>query len=146
MTTFADSSAIVKLYSTETDSASVRSLEAMYVAQVARVEVPAALWRKNRMGELDSGDCRTLIDVFESDYFSTAGRLVPIVMDSRLLDLAAELIGHHGLRAYDGVQLASAVTIRSLDPECRFFAAFDVELLGAAAREGFAPLPNPSGR
>ena len=37
------------------------------VAQLARVEVPAALWRKQRMGELSANDARLLTADFEAD-------------------------------------------------------------------------------
>jgi predicted nucleic acid-binding protein len=46
LSTFADSSALVKLYADEAGYEQVRDLVSIAVAQLARVEVPAALWRK----------------------------------------------------------------------------------------------------
>ncbi len=46
MSVFADSSALVKLYADESDHELVRRIDVLIVSQVARVEVPAALWRK----------------------------------------------------------------------------------------------------
>lgn len=43
---FTDSSAIVKRYSDEDASAEIRAVtEPVLIAEIARVEVPAALWR-----------------------------------------------------------------------------------------------------
>lgn len=53
---FADSSAVVKLYAEEPGADLVRDLPLLVVSQAARVEVPAALWRKHRMGELPAAD------------------------------------------------------------------------------------------
>ncbi|MGH3611225.1 MAG: hypothetical protein ACRDRK_01100 [Pseudonocardia sp.] len=41
------------------------------VSQIARVEVPAALWRKQRSGELDVDSASVLVLAFEADYFGT---------------------------------------------------------------------------
>ena len=62
---FADSSALVKLYVDEPGSTAIRRHERrsrFIVSGLARVEVPAALWRKVRTGELDPSDARLLTD------------------------------------------------------------------------------------
>jgi predicted nucleic acid-binding protein len=140
MIVFADSSAVVKLYADEAGHEQVSALDAMIVSAIARVEVPAALWRKNRMGELTSQDARTLVRAFEHDLASSTGRLVALPLTNEVLEHAAELTAIHGLRAYDAVQLASARAARRVEPACSTFAAFDGELAEAAAREGFALL------
>ena len=53
MTCFADSSALVKLYADEDGARSIRLLGLLVVSEIARAEVPAALWHKQRAGELD---------------------------------------------------------------------------------------------
>ncbi|MGH3855031.1 MAG: type II toxin-antitoxin system VapC family toxin [Pseudonocardiaceae bacterium] len=111
MIAFADSSALVKLYADEQDHQVVRGLGSLVVSALARVEVPAAIWRKHRMGELDP------------------------------VDAAASLAGVHGLRACDAVQLASAKAAAAAVPGCRTVATFDSTLRAAAAKEGFTPLP-----
>lgn len=141
MSVFADTSAVVKLYADETGSEAIRALGAMFVSQLCRVEAPAALWRKNRMGELAAEEARILVQVFESDLFDRDGVLVPLRLTADILDDAAGLTAAYGLRAYDAVQLASARAVRAIDPECRTLAAFDVELREAAARDGFSLLP-----
>ncbi len=139
MTAFADSSALVKLYADEHGADAVRKLSPLIVSQLARVEVPAALWRKHRMNELSMADATLLIAAFEADYFGTedeAARFLVIAASASILDDAAQLAGIHGLRAYDAVQLASACASLREVPEGIFFAAFDQALLAAAAREG----------
>jgi hypothetical protein len=42
----------------------VRALEAVIVSAIARVEVPAALWRKERLGELDAAQAEVLVQAF----------------------------------------------------------------------------------
>lgn len=141
MTVFADTSAVVKLYADEAGSDGIRVLEAMFVSQLCRVELPAALWRKNRLKALTAGDARILITAFENDLFRADGRLSPIRITAGILDDAATLTATHGLRAYDAVQLATACAARGIDPQCDTLAAFEGELREAAAREGFLLLP-----
>jgi uncharacterized protein len=145
LSSFADSSALVKLYADEDGYQQVRGMAGMAVAQLARVEVPAALWRKQRMGELSADDARLLTADFEADYFGTDSeppRFAAVAATGRLLDEAARLCASHGLRAYDAVQLSSALAVRRVDGSCRAFAAFDRSLRTAAAAEGFQLLPS----
>lgn len=71
MTTFADSSALVKLYADEDGNQQIRQLDGLVISQIARVEVPAALWRKHRSGELDADSASVLVLASEADYFGT---------------------------------------------------------------------------
>ena len=141
---FADSSALVKLYADESDTDAVRSLPLLVVSQLTRVGVPAALWRKHRIGELSAADAGVLVAAFEADYFGTEdepARFFVITPTSHILDQASRLLGAHGLRAYDAVQLASACAVNAAVPEGASFAAFDKTLRGAAAAEGLELLP-----
>jgi uncharacterized protein len=147
---FADSSALVKLYADEEGHAHVRGLVGIAVTELARVEVPAALWRKQRMGELSAEDARLLTADFEADYFGTDSeppRFAAVAATGGLLGEAARLCASRGLRAYDAVQLSSALAVRRVDESCTEFAAFDLGLRTAAAAEGFglvpADLPDP---
>lgn len=144
MSTFADSSALVKLYADEAGDEDIRALVTVAVAELARVEVPAALWRKQRMGELSAGDARLLTADFEADYFGTGTeppRFVAVAATGSLLDEAAALCASHGLRADDAVQLSTALAVRRTDESCAAFAAFDRPLRAAAAAEGFDLVP-----
>jgi uncharacterized protein len=145
LSTFADSSALVKLYADEVGHEQVRGIGSMAVAQLARVEVPAALWRKQRIGQLSANDARLLTADFEADYFGTDSeppRFAAVAATGSVLDDAARLCASHGLRAYDAVQLSSALAVRRIDGGCTEFAAFDRSLRTAAATEGFELVPS----
>ncbi|MBS9533319.1 type II toxin-antitoxin system VapC family toxin [Mycobacterium sp. M1] len=139
---FADSSALVKLYADEPDHADVRELPHLVVSQLARVEVPAALWRKHRMGEIPTAATAVLVADFEADYFGDADqppRFSVVAITPTIIDTAARLVGIHGLRAYDAVQLASALAVVDAVPEGIEFLAYDGALTAAAASEGLRP-------
>jgi uncharacterized protein len=61
-----------------------------------------------------------------------------------VLITAAREAARHALRAYDAVQLASALAVREIDPRCSHFARFDANLRRAAGRAGFALHQNSS--
>ncbi|HEY2947103.1 MAG TPA: type II toxin-antitoxin system VapC family toxin [Micromonosporaceae bacterium] len=137
---FADSSAVVRLYADEPGADAVRAIDLLAVSQLARVEVPAALWRKHRIGELSVDAAAVLTSAFEADYFGDGeepARFTVVGLTEQILERAARLVGVHGLRAYDGVQLATATAVMaSLDGEPVGFAADDKALCSAAAAEG----------
>lgn len=125
----------------------------MIVSQLARVEVPAAIWRKHRIGELTPGQARILVGDFEADYLGTqqqAPRLTAIRITPDLLATAARLCAVHSLRACDAVQLSTAIIARDVTAECDTLAAFDLSLRRAGAAEGFTvgptSCPNLAGR
>lgn len=137
MTVFADSSALVKLYADEVDAERVRSRSAFVVSALARVEVPAALWRKHRQEEVSADDAGVLVAEFVADWHEAQSRFLPVPVRTRVLEKAAELSARHGLRAYDAVQLSCAVLARGADASVATFLCFDVDLMTAAARESF---------
>jgi len=144
MTTFADSSALVKLYVDEPGHQDVRGLHPLLACELARVEVPAALWRKQRMGVITPAQASVLVAAFEVDYHGAADqarRFVAVGVTGAVLDAAARLCAVHRLRAHDAVQLATAQAAATVLPDCRAFAAFDASLRAAAAMEGFALVP-----
>ncbi len=106
--------------------------------------MPAAIWRKHRIGELSSEDAAVLVEEFEWDWFGDAEsevRFAVIEVADDMLDLAARSVARHPLRAFDAVQLASALAARSADPDLAMFACFDETLANAARAEGFTLLP-----
>lgn len=149
MTVFADSSAIVKLYVDEEGHESVRALSPLAVGQVARVEVPAAFWRKHRIGEIAAADARVLTAEFEADYYGTLeedARFIVVGVTPGLLDDAARLCGRFHLRGFDAIQLASALAASAVDFGVVAMAAFDAALRSAAATEGLALVPSSLSR
>lgn len=114
------------------------------ISSLARVEVPAALWRKVRAGELSVGDVEPLLRHFTVDLMGTVQdppRFGVVATNPRTLDRAAEICGSHRLRAYDAVQLASAAAAREADSACAGFACFDRDLRDAASASGFELIP-----
>jgi uncharacterized protein len=134
----------VKLYADEVGHEPIRRLRApLVVSALARVEVVAAIWRKHRAGELDLDDSLTLIRAFAVDYRGTARRpprFLAVAVSDELVEHAAELAGTHGLRAYDAVQLASALAARRADVRCDTLVTFDRALAAAARSEELATL------
>ena len=76
-----------------------------------------------------------LVRSFEADYVE--GRFSVIAPTDDVLHSAAHVVSAHALRAYDAVQLASALAARDAEPACSSFACFDDDLRRAAAAEGF---------
>lgn len=144
MICFLDSSAIVKQYADEEHSDIVRALEGPHlVSALARVEVASALWRKNCMGELSLESTALLTETFDGDWFdpeATRCWYQSVEPIQAVLDNAIRFVGLYGLRAYDAVQLASAVAARDEVPECTTFVCFDHALQRASAALGFSLL------
>jgi predicted nucleic acid-binding protein len=118
----------------------IRRLSGIVVSALARVEVPAALWRKHRLGELAAEDAAVLVEEFEWDWFGGAEQDVAFAVlrvTDAILGEAARSVARHPLRAYDAIQLASALVARSADEDLTEFACFDEALASAARAEGF---------
>ena len=144
MTTyFLDSSALIKRYVEEmgtewvlqqTDPASGNVL---FVAHIAGVEIISGLTRKMREGQVMPGDMQRFRSAI-AGHLTTA---YPVVtLDEVILERAEELLVAHPLRAYDAVQLASALTITTRllasGLESTIFVSADRRLLAAAEAEG----------
>ena len=106
---------------------------------LARVEVAAALWRKHRIGDLPLADTQVLLAEFEADWHDEgeSQSFLRVAVTEDVLEEAARCIARHPLRAFDAVQLASAVAARAAHPDLNIFLCFDVRLATAAAAEGF---------
>ncbi len=99
------------------------------------------------MGQLSEQDAHELAAGFASDFHGTPSqppRFIAAVATMDIVDLAAALTEKHGLRAYDAVQLATAITIRRLQPACDTFVCFDHGLAAAADIERFTITAHPA--
>jgi predicted nucleic acid-binding protein len=148
MTAFEDASAIVTRYVIEPGRGPASHSSVVVVSAVSRVEVTSAIWRKQRIGELSPNQARVLVDAFLADLGSSGQpsptasvTYLPVATGPGVLDTAVALCGIHGLRAYDAIQLASAVRARAVDPTITELLTYDVALHRAAAAEGFAVNP-----
>lgn len=129
----------MKLYADEPGADAVRRASNVVVSGLARVEIPAALWRKHRLGELDADEASALVEEFEWDWHGgpdAEQRFAVVAVTDEILDEAARSVARHPLRALDAVQLASALAARAADPELATFACFDESLADAARAEG----------
>jgi uncharacterized protein len=134
----------VKLYADEPDHRAIRALELLVVSAITRVEVPSALWRKARTGALDDSAAAILVSAFELDFHGdrdSEPRFAIVSLSEPVLVAAAREAARHALRAYDAVQLASALAVRETDPRCAHFACFDADLRRAASGESFTLVP-----
>ena len=117
MTTFCDASAILKQYVPEVGAAAVAELDGrLVVSDLSSVEVPSAIWRKQRMGELAAEDASVLVAAFGHDLRGgtyEAPRYATVALGNAVLTRAAGLLPRHELRAGDAIQLASAIAARA---------------------------------
>ena len=146
---FFDSSALVKRYVAERGSAEVTRLvdprggNESCICEVAIVEVMAAMARRGRRGEIETETLNAAIGEFRAEVNSI---FYVVSVNRRLIDRAAELAESLALRAYDAIQLASALEVQ----EVGFAAGINVtlvssdqELNDAAARMGIVVIdPN----
>ena len=147
-TLFFDSSALAKRYLTEIGSAWIAAQadpaasNTIVVAEIARVEVAAALAARHRAGAITQNE-RNLLVALLLQHFDTEYRIVAITPS--LVGSAVVLTQEHRLRGYDAVQLAAALAATAALPGLAFIAA-DNDLLNAAQAEGLAadnPLLHP---
>ena len=107
------------------------------LAEVTRVEVASALARREREGSLTAAVRARLLTTVEA-HCAARYRLVPT--EHHVVDLAVDLVSRHRLRAYDAIQLATAIVLgRSLlqyGLPSPIFVSADDELLLAAGAEG----------
>jgi len=146
-----DASGLVKRYVEEVGSGWVRAMmdlaaaNIVSIADITRAEVISALARRTREGVITLEERDELIQTFQA-HCATQYRIVPT--QPWIIDLAAELLQRHPLRAYDAVQLASASIVnRSLIahglPPLIFVTADD-RLIAAARGEAVTAVnPHP---
>jgi len=149
-----DASALVKYYVTEPGSTWVRHLveardsetaqwvHAIFVAEITRVEIAAALALIERTGRIRRAqrdrEYRRFVHQFVSRY-----AIIPLTTAD--LEHAADLTQQYPLKAYDAVQLAVALRYASILAALRLpltFVSGDAALLAAARAEGL-PTENP---
>jgi len=139
---FLDTSAVVKRYVYEAGSAWIHGITAsdmIIVSRITWVEVLSAFSRLKREGKTEPGDILTAIQIFQYDW-ETLYRIVEI--DPSVIEKAGQLVQKYPLRAYDTVQLASALGLHTFfskaDPKIFTFVSADNRLISAAREEGMA--------
>ena len=147
---FLDSSALIKRYVVEIGSPWIKTLtdsqtgNSLLLVRITWVEVLSAFARRQREGGITAAEVAALIAKFRSEFNS---RYRVIEVDLALVERAGELIVQYPLRAYDAVQLASALRVQSLltlMPETKLiFVSADNRLLDIAQSAGLA-IDNPN--
>lgn len=147
---FLDSSALIKRYVVEIGSPWIKTLtdsqtgNSLLLVRITWVEVLSAFARRQREGGITAAEVAALIAKFRSEFNS---RYRVIEVDLALVERAGELIVQYPLRAYDAVQLASALRVQYLltsMPETQLiFVSADKRLLDIAQSAGLA-IDNPN--
>ena len=149
---FLDSSALIKRYIEEPGTFWIRRITAsalkhdIVIAPITRVEVVSGIMRLMREGALEKSAAqliRLLVDDHaDFDYLE-------IALTRGIIELAEDLLERYSLRAYDAIQLASALAgdahITGESPLRLEFVSADARLLAAAASEGLTTI-DPSTR
>ncbi len=141
MICYLDSSALIKRYVVEAGSDDVEQLlreaDAAGTAWISVVEVVAGLAKAARMKVLTSKEANSAIHAFRDDWPD----LMRLQISEPLLERAADLAQQHGLRGYDAVQLAAAITWQASLEEPVTLVSFDRQLWLAAQNAGLSVQP-----
>lgn len=148
-TYFFDTSALVKRYISEIGSHWVRTLtdpeegNGIILARITWVEMLSAYSRLKRENTIDELALNIALRAFEYDW-DTQYHIVEF--DEALAEQAGEFVKKYPLRAYDSVQLASALRIHRVHaqvaPGLFVFVSSDERLLAVAKSENMS-VENP---
>lgn len=138
---YLDTSALVKLYVREPGTERMIRLvnpssgHTFSVLALTRLEFRAAVRQRERKGNVGHEEAEAAITKLEEHL--QRFYLVQLVTES-VIEEAAALLDRHALRAYDAVQLAGCLTLRTQRGESLSFVCSDHQLLNAAEEEGLA--------
>jgi predicted nucleic acid-binding protein len=143
---YLETSALVKLYVREPGTerllrlADRSSANRLAILSLAQVEFRSAIRRRQKAGEIPTVIATQLLEAFRRH---AEARFVTQKITDFLLDVASTLVDSHGLRAFDAIQLAGYMALRSSTVnDIPLFVCADRDLLVAAEREG-APILDP---
>ena len=141
MILYLDTSALVKKYFKEKNTAEVisawKSSLGIATSAVAHAELLAAVYRKARETHVKKSIIANVVRLFHADWSS----FIIVEVDNRLNETIRHVIDNHGLRGFDAIHLASAVTIGSAVADKFLFACYDERLRHAAQAENLETLP-----
>jgi hypothetical protein len=139
---FLDSSALVKRYVQENGSPWIQTLTApkarhkLIIARITWVEILSAFARRQREGTFTPPDAAEALQSFR---FDLDHQYQVVETDRALIESAGRLVSKHPLRAYDAVQLASALRILPAFAQAKTvsltFISADDRLISAAQAE-----------
>ncbi len=141
---YLETSALVKLYVREpgTDRllqlASNLSENRLAVLAMSAVEVRSAIRRRERAGDIDSKTAGFILDRLQKHLETT---FIRQALNDTVLDGALEIIDRYALRAYDAIQLAGCLALKTAaNVDSPTFVCSDQQLLDAARSELLAVL------
>lgn len=142
MIAYLDASALVKRYIVERGSRATIALTATAdmtaTSIISRAEVAAALAKAVRAGIVSDEIARRAQRKFAGDWPD----LARVSITEALVERAEGLAWEHGLRGYDAVQLASALSWQESAGEEIVLATFDQQLWEATKRTGLRAWPD----
>lgn len=144
---FLETSALVKLYVREPGTDHLLRLASgtenrFAVLRVSQIEIRSAIRRRERSGDMSASVAGMLLDRFQRHL---EARFLIQALNDVVLDVASGLIDHHALRAYDAIQLAGYLVLKSgSGGDVPVFVCSDQQLL-QAARSLQVPALDPSG-
>jgi len=142
MILYLDTSALVKKYFEEKNSAEVisawKSSLGISTSAVAYAELLAAVYRKASETRANKSLFERVVSTFQEDWSS----FIIVEVDNRLNETIHKVIANHGLRGFDAIHLASALAIGSAVTDNFFFVCYDERLAQAARAEGLDTLPS----
>ncbi len=141
MIVYLDSSALTKIYLSETGTDEilklVRKADRLGTALITRAEIAAALSKGVRKGLLSEAEGKDRQREFKKDWPNLLRLRVTEILMSRAEIAAWE----HGLRGYDSVHLASALLWNDSTEETVVVSTFDDDLWAASNKEGLGTFP-----
>lgn len=113
---FLETSALVKQYVLEQGTGWVQSLlspgsgHTCWVSEIVGVELLAAIHRRSQIGTITVVQVQHAEQLFRAEF---ATRFRSLQVAGRVVRLAMDLVTRQSLRAYDSVQLASAILVNN---------------------------------
>lgn len=140
---FLDTSALAKRYIQEVGSAWIVDIcdnagdDLIFISEITEIEMLAAVRRRFKRKTISENSASVAVADFDADLTS---QYISLKLTRDVLNLARNVVERNALRAYDAVQLATALECNrqqaELDlPQIKFISA-DNELLNAALSEG----------
>jgi uncharacterized protein len=137
---YLDTSCLVKLYVREPGTERMLALanraadNRFTILSLAQVEFRSAIRRREKSGEVPAFVATQLIDAFRVHLES---RFAVQGVNEYVLDLASVLVDRYALRAFDAIQLAGYVALKTMTgTDVPVFVCADDNLLAAAKLEG----------
>ncbi len=102
---------------------------------LAQAEFRSAIRRRERAGDMGESVAAEVLERFE---VHLATMYVRQGMSDAVIDLACAVIDRYPLKAYDALQLAGCLVVKSAAPSPPIFVCSDHQLIQAAKTEGLA--------